>query len=71
MAESMNAKKAAAHELQQQKIEAYTQIIKGMIGQATAYPLSYDYGEELETLIRKNPADRAAILAAEKEAYKR
>lgn len=64
-------KRAAAHEAQQRKIEAYTKIIKGMIGQATAYPLSYDYSDELEKLIKKNPADRAAILAAEKEAYKR
>jgi hypothetical protein len=67
----MNAKKAAAQELQQRKTEAYTQIIRGMIGQATEYPLSYDYSGELEELYKKNPQDRGAIHQAEIGAYKK
>jgi len=67
----MNSKKAAAHEAQQAKIEAYVKILKGMIGQANAYPLSYDYSGELEKLYKKHPADRGVIFAAEKEAYKK
>jgi len=67
----MNAKKAAAHEELDRKIQTYTKIIKGMITQANLHPLEYDYSEELEKLYRAHPGDRGAIHRAEVEAYKK
>lgn len=67
----MNSKRAAAHEQQQKKIEAYTGIIKGMITKVNLNPLQYDYSEELEKLYKAYPADRGVIFLAEKEAYKK
>lgn len=67
----MNAKKAAAHEELERKVEIYTKVIKGMIQQATLQPLEYDYSEELEKLYKAHPGDRGAIHRAEIEAYKR
>lgn len=66
-----NAKKAAAFEEQERKIEAYTKIIKGMIAQANINPLEYDYSTELDKLYKAHPADRGVIFAAEKEAYRK
>jgi len=67
--DTRSSKKAAAHEQLQKKIEAYTVIIKGMVRQVNAYPLSYDYPGELQKLYDSNPQDSGAIAAAEKEAH--
>lgn len=64
-----DGKRAFQAEQRAKKIEAYKTIILGMIGSVQAYPF-YDYSGELETLLKKHPADRAEILAAEREAYK-
>ncbi len=63
-----SGKRAAAAEQREKKIETYKQIIMGMIGKVQQYPF-YDYSGELEDLFNKYPADRAEILAAEREAY--
>jgi len=59
------------YESLEDKIEAYTLIIRGMIGNVNAYPLSFDYSEELSKLYKKHPNDKGAIFAAEKLAYER
>lgn len=63
------SKRAAAAEQRDKKISAYKIIILGLVGQVQTYPF-FDYSSALEDLIKKHPADRAEILAAEREAYK-
>lgn len=64
-----DGKRAFQAEQRAKRIDSYKTIILGMIGQVQAYPF-YDYSGELETLIKKHPAERAEILAAEREAYR-
>ena len=64
----MNSKKAAAQELLEKKIEAWTGVFKGLIAQVQINPL-FDYSDAVEKIYRDNPQDRGAIHQAEILAY--
>lgn len=66
---SANQKRAYAEQLRGQKIIFYKRKIKEKIDEMNKNLLGFDYSGWLEALIKDNPADRAAILAAEREAY--
>jgi hypothetical protein len=61
-------KRAAAHELQEKKVNAYTLIIRELISRVQKDPLT-DYSGELNKLYKVAPKDRGLIRLAEQEAY--
>lgn len=65
----MNSKKAATHEELFQKLEHYTNIIRGFIGQQNIEPF-FDYDGEIKKLYAKYPEDRKIIFTAAQEAHK-
>lgn len=66
----MSQKRAYQEQLRGQKIIFYKRKIVDMIMQVNANLFGFDYSQELEDLKKKNPADKALILQAEREAYK-
>jgi len=66
-----DAKKAAAHEALEGKIEIYTTLFRGMIKQANIEPMTYDYNADRQRLLDQFPQDKAAIIQGEMEAQKK
>lgn len=66
----MSQKRAYQEQLRGQKIIFYKRKIIDMIMRLNANLFGFDYSQELEDLKKKNPADKALILQAEREAYK-
>ena len=50
----------------QKKTAAYSGILRAILSHSREYP-AIDYAQELKSLIERHPADKAAILAADKE----
>ncbi len=66
---SGQTKRAYQAELREQKVIFYKRKILELIDQVKANPF-FGYSDALEKLHKTHPEDRAAILQAEREAYK-
>jgi hypothetical protein len=65
----MISKRAAAHELAQQKLAAHTATIRTLINRYNIAPEKVDYNAEMSELRRNNPKDLKLLKIAESEAY--